>query len=103
SGQGGMAIWPLFGTTNQLLAGLTLLVLSVMLVKLKRRYVFTMVPMVFVTAMSFFAAIYQLWDLFNSGSYVLMGIDVVIIILAIFVILESGAAFTREKRAADAS
>ena len=39
-GQGGMLIWPLFGTTNQLLAGLTLLVISVMLVKLRRRYVF---------------------------------------------------------------
>ena len=99
-GQGGMLIWPLFGTTNQLLAGLTLLVLSVMLVKLRRRYVFTLVPMVFVTTMSFLAAIYQLWDLFNQGSYVLMAVDVVVIILAIFVILESTSAFTREKRAA---
>ena len=99
-GQGGMLIWPLFGTTNQLLAGLTLLVLSVMLVKLKRRYIFTLVPMVFVTLMSFLAAIYQLWDLFTSASYVLMAVDVVIIILAIFVILESTSAFTREKKAA---
>ncbi len=99
-GQGGMLIWPLFGTTNQLLAGLTLLVLSVMLVKLKRRYIFTLVPMVFVTTMSFLAALYQLWDLFTSGSYVLMALDVVIIILAIFVLLESASAFTREKRAA---
>ena len=99
-GQGGMLIWPLFGTTNQLLAGLTLLVLSVMLVKLKRRYIFTLVPMVFVTAMSFLAAIYQLWDLFTGGSYVLMAVDIVVIILAIFVILESTSAFTREKRAA---
>ena len=99
-GQGGMLIWPLFGTTNQLLAGLTLLVISVMLVKLRRRYVFTMVPMVFVTAMSFLAAIYQLWDLYTSGSYVLVAVDVVVIILAIFVILESTSAFTREKRAA---
>ncbi len=99
-GQGGLLIWPLFGTTNQLLAGLTLLVLSVMLVKLKRRYIFTLVPMVFVTTMSFLAALYQLWDLFTSGSYVLMALDVVIIILAIFVLLESASAFTREKRAA---
>ena len=99
-GQGGMLIWPLFGTTNQLLAGLTLLVISVMLVKLRRRYVFTMVPMVFVTAMSFLAAIYQLWDLYTTGSYILVAVDVVVIILAIFVILESTSAFTREKRAA---
>jgi len=102
-GQGGMLIWPLFGTTNQLLAGLTLLVLSVMLVKLKRRYMFTMVPMVFVTTMSFLAALYQLWDLFSSGSYFLMALDLGVIVLAIFVILESASAFTREKRAAAAS
>ncbi len=98
-----MIIWPLFGTTNQLLAGLTLLVLSVMLVKLKRRYIFTLVPMVFVTTMSFLAALYQLWDLFTSGSYVLMALDVVVIILAIFVLLESQSAFRREKSAAESS
>ena len=102
-GQGGMLIWPLFGTTNQLLAGLTLLVISVMLVKLRRRYIFTLVPMVFVTTMSFLAAIYQLWDLFTGGSYMLMTLDVVVIILAIFVILESTSAFSREKKAAAAS
>ena len=102
-GQGGMLIWPLFGTTNQLLAGLTLLVLSVMLVKLRRRYIFTLAPMVFVTTMSFLAALYQLWDLFTGGDYVLMALDVVVIILAIFVLLESASAFTREKRAVAAS
>jgi carbon starvation protein len=31
SGSGGLIIWPLFGSTNQMLAGLTLLVISVML------------------------------------------------------------------------
>jgi carbon starvation protein len=101
-GQGGMLIWPLFGTTNQLLAGLTLLVISVMLVKLGRRYVFTLVPMVFVTVMSFLAALYQLWDLFASGQYMLAGLDLIIVIASIFVLLESAAAFTREKRAASA-
>jgi carbon starvation protein len=102
-GQGGMLIWPLFGVTNQLLAGLTLLVISVMLVKLRRRYVFTLVPMVFVTIMSFLAALYQLWDLFSTGQYVLAALDVVIVIASIFVLLESAAAFTRERAAASAT
>ena len=102
-GQGGMLIWPLFGTTNQLLAGLTLLVISVMLVKLRRRYVFTLLPMAFVTMTSFLAALYQLWDLVTNGQYLLAGLDVVIVIAAIFVLLESAAAFTREKRAAVAA
>ena len=101
-GQGGMIIWPLFGTTNQLLAGLTLLVISVMLVKLGRRYIFTLVPMLFVTFMSLAAALYQLWDLFTTGQYLLVAVDVMVIIMAIFVLLESRVAFAREKQAATA-
>ena len=97
-GQGGMLIWPLFGTTNQLLAGLTLLVISVMLVKRGRRYVFTLVPMIFVTAMSFFSALYQLWDLFTTGRYFLAALDILIVIAAVFVVLESTSAFLRERR-----
>ena len=103
-GQGGMIIWPLFGTTNQLLAGLTLLVLSIMLVKLKRRYIFTLVPMVFVTLMALAAAVYQLWGLFYTDPNYFVGvIDVVIIIMAIFVLLESWSAFWREKSAVESS
>ncbi len=99
-GTGGMIIWPLFGTTNQLLAGLTLLVISVMLVKLGRPAKYTMIPMVFVTAMAFFSALYQLWDLYASGNYLLMAIDLLIVIAAIFVVLEASSAFMRERRAA---
>jgi carbon starvation protein len=98
-GKGGMIIWPLFGTTNQLLAGLTLMVVSVMLVKLRRPSIYTMVPMVFVTTMSFFSALYQLWDLHTSGNYLLVAIDIMIIIAAIFVMLESFSTYFREKRA----
>jgi carbon starvation protein len=98
-GKGGMIIWPLFGTTNQLLAGLTLMVISVMLVKRGRPSKFTMVPMVFVTTMSFFSALYQLWDLYTGGNYLLVVIDIMIIIAAIFVMLESFSTFWREKKA----
>ncbi len=99
-GSGGMSIWPLFGTTNQLLAGLTLLVISIMLVKLRRPYIYTLAPMMFVTLMAFLAALVQLRDLYETGQYVLLGLDVLIVIAAIFVLLESTSAFMREKRAA---
>ena len=101
-GTGGMIIWPLFGTTNQLLAGLTLLVISVMLVKLGRPARYTLIPMVFVTTMALLAALYQLSTLYNDGNYVLVAIDVVIIITAIFVMLEAASALMRERRAAAA-
>ena len=35
-GTGGMVIWPLFGTTNQILAALTLAILAVMLTRKRR-------------------------------------------------------------------
>ena len=105
SGEGGMLIWPLFGTTNQLLAGLTLLAISVMLVKLGRPARYTMIPMVFITAMALSSALFQLLSLYREGGifYALLWIDVVIIILAIFVMLEAGSAFMRERRAAAAA
>ena len=87
-----------------MLAGLTLLVLSVMLVKLGRRYIFTLVPMVFVTLMALAAAVYQLWGLFYTDpNYVVGVIDVIVIIMAIFVLLESWSAFWREKSAVESS
>ncbi len=102
-GTGGMVIWPLFGTTNQLLAGLTLLVISVMLVKLGRPSRYTLTPMVFVTTMALLSALYQLRDLYVAGNYLLVAIDVVIIITAIFVMLEAVSALMRERRAAAAA
>ncbi len=98
-GTGGMLIWPLFGTTNQLLAGLTLLVVSVILVKLGRPARYTLVPMVFVTGMALLAALYQLWDLYTGGKYLLLFLDLLIVIAAVFVVLEATAALMRERRA----
>ena len=97
-GTGGMIIWPLFGTTNQLLAGLTLLVISIILVKLGRPSVYTMTPMIFVTGMAFLSALYQLWDLYTAQRYFLVVIDVLIIVAAVFVMLEAASAFMRERR-----
>ena len=99
-GTGGMAIWPLFGTTNQLLAGLTLLVISTILVKLGRPSRYTLTPMVFVTTMALASALIQVQNLFAAGQYVLLAIDIAIIICAIFVMLEASSALMRERRAA---
>ena len=54
-GTGGLALWPLFGTTNQLVAGVTLLILSVWLRKQGRPAVYTLVPMVLVAGMTLWA------------------------------------------------
>ena len=54
-GTGGLALWPLFGTTNQLVAGMTLLVVSVWLQKQGRPARYTLWPMIFVAAATVWA------------------------------------------------
>lgn len=95
---GGMALWPLFGTTNQLLAGLTLLVISVILVKQRRPIKYTLIPMAFVTTVALLAAIYQLDDLYEKGQFLLLGVDIVIVISAVCVLLEASSALKRNLR-----
>jgi carbon starvation protein len=96
-GSGGLLIWPLFGTTNQLLAGLTLLVITVMLVRRGRPTIYTMAPLVFILAMSLFALLLQLKGFYEKGDWFLFGLDIVVLIAAVFVTLESVAALKRAK------
>jgi carbon starvation protein len=81
-GKGGLILWPLFGTTNQLVAGVTLLVVSIWLRRSGRPFVYTLVPMIFVavatvTAMlgelrGYFANFGDQWLLASIGSLVLL-------------------------------
>lgn len=94
-GDGGMTIWPLFGTTNQIMAGLTLLVVSVMLLKAGRRVWFTLIPMVFLLTMTVIALLSQLMEFYEKGERLLVVLDIVILICSIWVILESIATLKR--------
>jgi carbon starvation protein len=89
AGTGGLAIWPLFGTTNQLLAALTLLVVSVFLMKKGRRTVFTLAPFAFLLAMTVLALLVQLAQFWQQGRYFLLVMDILILVATIWVALES--------------
>ena len=79
-GKGGLIIWPLFGTTNQLLASLALLVISVFLRKLMRPTAYTLVPMIFLLIVTSWAMLFNLrsywgkenWGLFIIGAIILV-------------------------------
>ncbi|MCM3567104.1 carbon starvation protein A [Neobacillus mesonae] len=58
-GSGGYLLWPLFGTANQLLAGISLLLISVWLKRLGRNYMITFIPMVFLLFMTVWAMVQQ--------------------------------------------
>ena len=91
SGTGGLVLWPLFGSTNQILAGLTLLVITVLLMRLGRPAWYTLVPMLFVVIMSFSAGAVTVHQLFTAGNYFLVGIGVVVLGTSILVMLEAAS------------
>ncbi|MCE7082208.1 carbon starvation protein A [Streptomyces sp. ST2-7A] len=97
-GAGGLRIWPLFGTSNQLLASLTLSIIAVILIRKRRNPTPALVPLVFVFVMAFWAALAQLGDLYETRDWLLLGIDVVIIVAALWVAIEAVGAMRRAYR-----
>ncbi|HEY5622354.1 MAG TPA: carbon starvation protein A [Gammaproteobacteria bacterium] len=98
SGSGGLTIWPLFGSTNQILAGLTLLVISVMLIKLGRPARYTLVPMVFVLITSAWSAVIKLIEWYQLGNWLLVFIDLVVLVTSVLVTLEAISVISRFRR-----
>jgi carbon starvation protein len=94
-GAGGMRIWPLFGTTNQLTGGLSLLVVTLFLLRLRRRAWVTAVPMVFLFVMTTWAMTVQLRAYLRQEQWMLLGFAVVILALAVWLILEAALALRR--------
>jgi carbon starvation protein len=99
-GGGALIIWPLFGTSNQLLGALTLMVLTVFLIKLKRPIWVTVIPLTFLLVMTIPALIIQLADFWEAENYLLVFMDVVILGASILVALEAVSAFGRARKEA---
>ena len=97
-GTGGLIIWPLFGTTNQLLAALTLLAISLLVVKLGRPPWFTLVPMIGLILMTLTALLFQLVDFYRQENWFLLGLDLLILVAAVFVALETATALVRARK-----
>lgn len=102
SGSGGLIIWPLFGSTNQILAGLTLLVISVMLIKLGRPARYTLLPMIFILITASWAAIIKLFEFYQAGNWLLVTIDVIVVITTFMVILEAASVISKLRKEAAA-
>ncbi|MCK0110827.1 carbon starvation protein A [Ornithinimicrobium sp. F0845] len=91
-GSGGMLIWPLFGTTNQLMAALTLSIIAIMLLRRGRTPLPALIPLVFVGLVTVYALFVQLGTFYSEQNWLLLIMDVVILIAALWVIVEAFAA-----------
>jgi len=80
------AIWPVFGASNQLLAALTLLVLTLWIRRSGKKSAFIVIPMVFMTVMTVWALIL----LIHQYGLSLIGIiAILLLVLALLLIWEA--------------
>ena len=98
-GDGGNLIWPVFGATNQILASLTLLIISIYLMKLRRPFIFTLAPMVFILFMAFWASVWYLIDYFQTGRWLLVVLNLAVLIVSVLVMLEAMAVISKLRNA----
>ena len=95
-GSGGMIIWPLFGTTNQLMAALTLMIVTVILLRHGKTVWYTLAPLSFLLVMSVFALLLQLKTFYTDGNWLLIFLDIVILVATIMVAFESFSVLIKE-------
>ncbi len=97
----GLALWQLFGTTNQVLGGLTLLTITLYLIHLKRPFWYTAIPMVFMLATTLVAMFLKIRDFWNSEAYLLLAIGGGILGLAIWLAIEAAIKLTSSRNKGD--
>lgn len=93
----GLALWELFGTTNQLLAGLTLLVATLYLMQRGRNFWVTLLPMGFMLTSTIVAMTSKLGDFWQLADWPLFGVGSILLILAVWLIVEAAICFRRRQ------
>ncbi|MEX0844839.1 MAG: carbon starvation protein A [Balneolaceae bacterium] len=100
-GSGGYLLWPLFGTSNQLLAGISLLLVTIWLKRQGRSIIYTLIPMVFLMIMTLWAMTEQVvfdWSGYGESdtNFLLFIFGSIILGFTIWIILEAISIVRRE-------
>ena len=94
----GLVLWSLFGTTNQLMAGLALLTITIYLLRRGKPVLYTLVPMLFMLVSTLSAMGSNLIDFWWQGDWILFGTGGLIFILAVWLTLEAWLAVRRYRK-----
>ena len=94
----GLVLFQLFGTTNQLLAGLALLAVTIYLLRRGKPTVYTGVPMAFMLLSTLTAMVGNLWEFWTTAQWMLLVTGGVIFTLAIWLTVEAWIAVRRFRR-----
>ncbi len=85
----GLFLWTLFGTTNQILAGLTLLTVTIYLYRKKKPILYTMLPMLLVLGATVSGMVMGIIKALGHGQWTVAAVGVVIFLLAFWVLIEA--------------
>ena len=91
----GLALWQLFGTTNQVLAALTLLTVTLYLMHRKRPFWYTALPMLFMLITTLVAMSHKMADFWHSGAHLLLIVGGVILALSLWLGVEAALRLRR--------
>lgn len=91
----GLTLWELFGTTNQILAALGLLTVSLFLYRLGKPIIYTLLPMIGMMIMTVTAMIMKLRANFAARHWPLLIVGAIILVLVVWLVVESILAFRR--------
>jgi carbon starvation protein len=81
------ALWPIFGTANQLLAALGLLAVSSWLLMKGKKYSFALIPAIFMIITTITSLLILLSDYLSKGNYILIATDIFLLILSVGVVI----------------
>ena len=85
----GLALWQLFGTTNQVLGGLTLLAVTVYLVQRGRNYWISLIPMVLLLGTTMIAMGMKIGDFARAREIPLLVVGSLLLLLALWLVVEA--------------
>lgn len=98
NGKGGLKLWPLFGATNQMLAGLTLLVITSFLLKKRRPYLYFLIPAVLVLIITTLGLILNLQLYLKQSHWFLFALTILLIFAQLGIIYEAFKLFRKTLR-----
>ena len=94
----GLILWQLFGTTNQLLAGLALLAVTLYLLRRGKPLVYTAAPMGFMLVSTLTVMGTNLAGFWTAGQWLLLATGATIFSLAVWLVAEAALAVVRYRR-----
>jgi carbon starvation protein len=86
--QSAWVLWPIFGASNQMLAALTLMILTLYFWQRKKPVLPLLIPMIFIMVITFTSLILKAQEFYTQGNSLLLVINLIMIILIIWMATE---------------